>query len=164
MAIDKFNSPNLPIAPNTYDPGYFNQLIRAIGIFFKVIDSKAGMTVDSVTTHALFTQYVDLTLTNGVNDNIKIPLYTFLRIVGPTSSFDVRGFDSSPQNNNNGRHLILFNSTSQNMTIHDEESTIPAANRISTMTGTNINISGKGIVSFIYSVADLRWLVISHQG
>lgn len=164
MAIDQFSSPNLPIAPKTYDQSYFNQLIRSIGSFFKIIDSKAGLTVDSVTTHAFFTQYTNLTLANGANNNIKIPLYTFLRIVGPTSSFDVMGFDSSPQNNNNGRHLILFNSTSQNMTIHNEEIGSAPENRISTMTSTNINISGTGIVYLIYSVADLRWLVISHQG
>ena len=164
MAFDQSSAPQLPFAPRTYDSTYINQLVRAITTYFSMIDSPSGMNMSSVTPNLLKTPYTDLTLVNGSNNDIQIPPFTFLRVTGPTANFDVKGFNSSPQGVNNGRWLVLHNPTSNNMTIHDEELGSLPENRISTMTGANINISGTGIVSFIYSVKDLRWLVISHQG
>lgn len=164
MAFDIGSAPQLPFAPKSYDPVYFNQLVRAINTYFSMLDSPAAVNMNSVTPNLVKTPYAEVTLVNGNNDSIGLPPFTFLRITGPTASFDVRGIDSSPQSVNNGRQLILHNPTANNMIIHNEEVAVTAANRINTMTGTNINISGTGIVYMIYSVKDLRWLVISHQG
>ena len=164
MAFDKYVAPTLPLPPKVYDTVYFTQLLRAIQNYFTVIGSPAAISASIVTPTMLRTPVSDLTLVNGNNDNIALPPHTFFRITGPTAGFDIRGINSSPQNTNDGRQIIIFNPTANNMTIHNEEVTVTAENRINTCTAANINISGTGVVSMIYSVKDLRWIVMSHEG
>jgi hypothetical protein len=150
MAFDKFKAPNFPAPPKQYEFPYFNQVIRSLNTFFAVGDAGTPTNSSVTTTTQLKMPYANVTLTNGIsatNDNIKPIANTFLRIIGPNAAFDVRGINSEPQNQNDGRVLILVNRTGatvgaapQNMTIHNEEAAV-----------------------LMYSVKDLRWLVISHQ-
>jgi hypothetical protein len=104
-----------------------------------------------------------LTLANGSNDNVDIQLKpsSFLRITGPTGAFNVTGFTCGA--NKDGTKFSLFNSTTQNMTI-TIDATSTAANRILTLTGADVALTGISIAHFIYSTDDVRWLLTGTQG
>jgi hypothetical protein len=53
MALKLFTSPSLPLAPSTYDPEYFNQVIRALNVYFRQLDSTTPVVIDSLTLLAL---------------------------------------------------------------------------------------------------------------
>lgn len=168
MALDRFKAPNFPAPPKQYEFPYFNQVIRNLNTFFAVSDDATPANFSKATATQLKLPYADVTLVDGNNDDIQPPANSFLRIIGPTAAFDVRGINSVPQNQNDGRVLILVNRTGatvgaapQNMTIHNEETSVTAKNRIVTTTGGSLNNVHSAIL--MYSVNDLRWLVISHQ-
>ncbi len=100
-----------------------------------------------------------LTLANGANSNITLPTNSWVRITGPTGAFSVSGFAGAFD----GRVLILFNSTTQDFTITND-ATSTAANRILTLTGADVTLTGTSLATFIYSTADLRWILRGTQG
>lgn len=100
-----------------------------------------------------------LTLANGANSNIVLPTNSWVRITGPSGAFSVSGF-AGPFD---GRLLVLFNSTTQDMTITND-ATSTAANRILTLTGADVTLTGVSCATFRYSTADLRWILQSTQG
>ncbi len=105
----------------------------------------------------LSTQYASYSASNGANNDIVIGARTFIRITGPTASFSITGISGGVD----GKIVILFNSTTQQITISNENASSLAADRIWTLNSTgDIVISGKGIVKLIYSAADSRWIVI----
>lgn len=110
-------------------------------------------------TGILSTAVGSLTLSNGVNSDIALPVASFARITGPTGSFSVSGFAGG----SNGRELLLYNSTSQNMTITND-ATSTAANRIYTLTGSDVSLTGTCVARFIYSSTDSRWILTGTQG
>jgi hypothetical protein len=101
---------------------------------------------------------ISASLVNGANNNVS-STKSFWRITGPSAAFSVTGL----ANGQDGRMLILYNSTSQAMTISNESASSTAANRILTMTGANIVTVGTGTVTLIYSSTDQRWIVTSFQ-
>ena len=80
------------------------------------------------------------------------------RVTGPTGAFSISGI--TKPDNPDGRVVILYNTTSQNMTITND-ATSTAANRILTNTGSDVATTGTGIVSLIYSVTDARWILLT---
>ena len=48
MAFQGFRSPTLPAPPEEYEEPYFMALIRSLGAYFDLHDSKAGLQVDSI--------------------------------------------------------------------------------------------------------------------
>ena len=112
-------------------------------------------------SYGIATKYAAATLANGLNSNIATAASTqsFLRVTGPTGAFSVGGF----QNPRDGQHLWVFNSTSQNMTIVNEDASSTAANRILTLTGADVVQSGVSCVHLIYSTVDSRWILVSAQ-
>lgn len=164
MAFDKYVIPTMPIPGREYDQRFFVQLARSLQNLFDILNSNAAFNAAIVTPTMLRTPITPVTVADGNNDALALPPHTFLRIVGPTAAFDIRGINSNPQVSNDGRQIILYNPTAHKMTIHDEEAAVTAENRIRTGTGANVNISGTGSAYMIYSVKDLRWLVIAHSG
>jgi len=158
MAFQSHKSPNLPVPPSEYDNGYFFQLIRSIGSYFSIHDSKAGLSLDSVVTDVIQLPFGAFTASNGANSNIALPNKSFIRITGPTGVFNITGI--AKPDNPDGRVVILYNTTSQNMTITNN-ATSTAANRILTNTGSDVATTGTGIVSLIYSVTDARWILLT---
>ena len=158
MAFQSHKSPNLPVPPSEYDNGYFFQLIRSIGSYFSIHDSKAGLSLDSVVTDVIQLPIGAFTASNGANSNITLPNKSFIRITGPTGAFNITGI--TKPDNPDGRVVILYNTTSQNMTITND-ATSTAANRILTNTGSDVATTGTGIVSLIYSVTDARWILLT---
>ena len=158
MAFQSHKSPNLPAPPNEYDNGYFFDLIRSIGSYFSIHDSKAGLSLDSVVADVIQLPFGAFAASNGANNNIVLPNKSFIRITGPTGAFSISGI--AKPDNPDGRVVILYNTTSQHMTITDD-ATSTAANRILTNTGADVVTTGTGIVSLIYSVTDARWILLT---
>jgi hypothetical protein len=159
MALDKHRAPILPMPPNQYVAPYFNQLIRTITTYFNILDSKAGVTHDEVTTTYLNLPVTTYTAVNGDTDNLVTSKSSVVRITGPTGGFGFTGIAGGV----NGRVVTLINTTSQNMTIYNQNAGSSAENRIITGTGANIATTGSGAVSLIYLVDDSRWFVLSNQ-
>ena len=158
MAFQSHKSPNLPIPPSEYNNGYFFDLIRSIGSYFSIHDSKAGLSLDSVVTDVIQLPIGSFTASNGANNNITLPNKSFIRVTGPTGAFSITGITKPA--NPDGRVVILYNTTSQNMTITND-ATSTAANRILTNTGSDVATTGTGIVSLIYSVTAARWILLT---
>jgi hypothetical protein len=156
MAFQKFSSPTLPTPPLAYEESYFMNLIRSIGAYFDIHDSKAGLNLDSVISDFIQLPIGALTLSNGANSNIALPKKSFARITGPSAVFNITGI----QGGADGKIAILYNTTAYAMTITNN-ATSTAANRILTNTGSDVATTGTGIVSLIYSITDSRWILLS---
>jgi len=102
--------------------------------------------------------YTNYTASNGVNNDIAIGPWTFVRVTGPTAAFSLNGIAGGVD----GKYITLFNSTTQTITIANESATSAAANRIWTLNSLgDIVIPGKTVIKLIYSTADSRWIVMS---
>jgi len=95
-------------------------------------------------------------LANGVNNNINIGTALLIRVTGPTASFSVDGFTGGYA----GRTLYVYNAVAQNMTANNEAGTSAAANRILTLGGGSATV-GVGLMKFIYSAIDSRWILVT---
>jgi hypothetical protein len=100
----------------------------------------------------------NVTCANGVNSNLNVGNYSFIKISGPTAAFSITGITGGVD----GRIVTLYNSTGQNMTITND-ATSTAANRVLTLTGASIATSGTGTVTLQYDSASSRWIVIALQ-
>lgn len=157
MAFDNFTSPNLPAPPKEYSFEYFNQLIRSLGNYFRVHDSRAPMNFGAVTTDMVRLSTFDLNLTSSINNNVPAPIASFLRITTPGQAFTITGLDHG----SDGRVVMLYNATSYNMTIANQNGSSVAKNQIITNTGADITTTGSGVVTMIYCVKSIRWIVMT---
>jgi hypothetical protein len=104
------------------------------------------------------TRYTSYTASNGANNNIVIGASSFVRITGPSAAFSISGIAGGVD----GKLLVLFNSTSQTITISNDNASSTAANRIWTLNSVgDLVFAGKVAVKLIYSAADSRWIVVS---
>ncbi|MEO8516063.1 MAG: hypothetical protein ABI426_04925 [Flavobacterium sp.] len=87
---------------------------------------------------------------NGANVDVVI-----FRLTGSTNNFSIAGISGGT----NGRHIILYNSSSVNMKIDHLASSI-AINKIDTI-GTSTSTSGVGTVELVYDGTIQRWIVIA---
>lgn len=118
-------------------------------------------TEDSTAVSQLAAGVSAKTLSNGANDNVTLGTSGFYhRITGPTLAFSVSGVVAPTGTFNDGRFLILHNTTSQIMTIVNN-ATSTAANRFLTNTGADVVTVGAGSVMFVYSSTDSRWIMIA---
>lgn len=98
-----------------------------------------------------------LTLVNGANSDIVLPTTTRMHITGPTGGFSITGFAGGLD----GMRIWLFNSTTQAMTLTNE-ATSTAANRILTLTGSNVVLrSGTSFATLSYDGTSSRWILES---
>ena len=102
---------------------------------------------------------VQFTAVNWANNNIDVAENRFVRIVGPTAAFSISGI-AAPVN---GKTVILYNSVAFDMTItNDATSTL--ANRILTLTGADVVLTGVSSATFIYNLIDARWILVGSSG
>lgn len=161
MAFDNFVAPTLPMPPKEYSFDYFNQLVRALGTYFRVVDSRSPMNASVSTFDMIRVPTYDLSLTGSTENNLSAPLSSFIRIANsPSSAFTLTGI----ANGSDGRMLTIFNATPATMTIANDDSQSIPSNRILTCTGANIVLTGQSVVNLIYSIKDSRWVVTSTQG
>ncbi|MBS1903401.1 MAG: hypothetical protein JSS75_06850 [Bacteroidetes bacterium] len=95
---------------------------------------------------------------NGNNNDISIGGMSFVRISGPTAAFTITGIAGGVD----GKMVILFNSTSQTMTVsHQDVASTTAADRILCKATNNVSVGQYGVVTLIYSTNESRWVVVS---
>lgn len=106
----------------------------------------------------LITPTVAMTLVNGLNSNIPVTEWRN-RIAGPSGGFSIGGFTPVVD----GFRLTIYNSTSQTMTIVNEDVSSTAANRIKTLTGANVVLraTAPSFATFSYDGTDARWILES---
>ncbi len=97
---------------------------------------------------------------NGLNSNIALTNFSWVRLTGPTAAFSIGGFT----NGQDGRRLTVMNTVWQAMTIVDQDAGSTAANRIITLAGANIVLPARtSAANFVYSSADSRWILVSYN-
>jgi len=86
MGLQLFTSPSLPLAPSTYDPEYFNQVIRALNTYFRQLDSTTPVIIDKLTLLALPTSALGQRVGTVYNDGgvLKIVLAGTVNAVAGT--------------------------------------------------------------------------------
>jgi len=86
MGLQLFSSPSLPLAPSTYDPEYFNQVIRALNTYFRQLDSTTPVVIDKLTLLALPTSPLGQRVGTVYNDGgvLKIVLANTVNAVAGT--------------------------------------------------------------------------------
>ena len=98
------------------------------------------------------------TLANGTNNDVNATDTSVLRITGPTAAFTITGF-SDPQQ---GKWLLVINTTTQAMTIAHENAGSTAANRIILIPAVNLVLAGSvSYALFWYDVTTARWRLIA---
>ena len=99
------------------------------------------------------------TAANGANNNIDISESRFVRITGPTAAFSISGIAGGI----NGREVYLYNAVAFDFTITND-ATSTAANRILTLTGADVVLTGVSVARLIYNATDARWILLGTQG
>ncbi|MEP7235331.1 MAG: hypothetical protein ABI778_08555, partial [Ignavibacteriota bacterium] len=94
---------------------------------------------------------------NGNNNNINIGAFSFVRISGPGAAFTITGIGSPVD----GKMVILYNSTAQNMTISHNDANSNASNKIYTKGGGNVVLGQYGVATLIYNSTDSKWILVS---
>lgn len=116
---------------------------------------------NAVTGSMRYTRANHTSLANGNNAAVDFGTKVYAKIkAGPTAAFAICGIVGG----SDGRELIIWNATGQNMTIsHDSGVEPTAANRIYTPTGADVATTGAGSARLIYDSEDSRWVLISYQ-
>lgn len=123
-----------------------------------------GGTISNITSvgyqsikEARLPENLHTTLANGANSGV-ILTNTFTRIdAGPTGAFSIAGIAGGAD----GRTVILYNATGQNMTLsHQSGTEATAANRIITMTGADVATTGNGSAFLVYDSDASRWILL----
>jgi hypothetical protein len=137
--------------PNIW-AGYFNGRVYAegnVGIGTTTPNTKVDINGDIALRAGSYTA------TNGVtNHNIAIGARSFVRITGPTAAFTITGIAGGQD----GKMVILYNATGQNMTIANLNANSTAANQILTMS-VDVGTIGTGNVTLIYDATAQKWIV-----
>lgn len=167
MAFDKHKAPILPLPPNQYVGPYFNQLVRTITSYFNILDSKAGITVESLTSNYIRIpsgEYdVSATLTHN---NLVLPKTSFIRFVGATNTFSITGINADTATD--GQVLIIYNASAHSLSLTHDDSASSPGNRLLTG-GSNVSIKDGAGGILIYSVNDIPptptgyWILLAHK-
>lgn len=151
---------------NAFSSGARPQITGTSNAYSIIIDSNDGSLLQSVATGRHY-QYdliksvprvypANLTLANGANNNIALTTYTGVqRIVGPTGAFSLSGITAGLA----GAKLVLHNTTAYAFTLTND-ATSTAANRILTLSGSDLVLPGQSTASLLYDATQSRWIVI----
>ena len=99
--------------------------------------------------------FTEIQLVNGNNANVNVKGSLFAQISGPTLAFTITGIAGGAP----GKILLLYNSTTQNMSIAHESVVSAEANRIRTMSGATLTLNGESMALFFR--ARTRWLLFA---
>lgn len=149
---------------NLAGSGTGNPLVVATNGDVKQTTALNGVSVGATTAASgsfttLSVKVATIDLDNGPNNDINIGDATFVRIEGPTNTFNI----TSIAGPTDGRTVTLYNTTNNTMQINNASANGgTATNRILTMNNT-LATSGQGTVTLVYSLEDKRWIVTSFQ-
>ena len=90
---------------------------------------------------------------NGANANTVL-----FKLEGRTKNYTITGIEGGTH----GKHIILFNVSTSNLTFNNEDNNSDAQNRIITL-DNNINTSGQGTAEFVYDGGLQRWILINFR-
>lgn len=99
--------------------------------------------------------FTEIQLVAGNNANISLNGALFAQISGPGLPFTLTGITGGVS----GKPALLYNSTTQNMTIAHESVVSEERNRIRTMSGANLTLNGESMALLFYSRT--RWLLFA---
>ena len=102
----------------------------------------------------------DTAITGAGNHTLNPSNAVFVKLSALSAAGNLSGISGGED----GRFLILYNpttNTSNDLTIKHDDSNATAANRIYTMTGTDVVVDARGSAMFIYDAEADRWVVIS---
>lgn len=147
----------LPKSSDVYDASNEQQTRRALESAIDDIDGKLSSLLTSSGTLAANIQ--NLTVANGVNNDVALGYGTYTRISGPSASFTLTGLTGGEA----GRVLLLRNTTTYDMTLSNDSGLSTAKNRILTQTGGNITLTGTGGCSALlfYDGTSERWILVT---
>ena len=80
------------------------------------------------------------------------------RLIGRTNNYKITGIVGGTD----GRHIVLYNVESVNLTLDDESGLSLASNRMITL-ANNVATSGKGTAELIYDGTQQRWILIGFR-
>lgn len=80
------------------------------------------------------------------------------RLTGRTSNYKITGIDGGID----GRHIVLFNVSTSNMSVNDESPNSLPQNRIITL-ASNVATSGQGTGELVYDGSLNRWILIGFR-
>jgi hypothetical protein len=92
MGLQLFTSPSLPLAPSSYDPEYFNQVIRALNVYFRQLDSTTPIVIDSLTLLALPTSPLGQRVGTVYNDAGVLKIVLAGTVNGVAGTVNLVGF------------------------------------------------------------------------
>lgn len=102
-----------------------------------------------------------ITLTNGLNSNVATSNQPTIRLTGPSAAFSVGGFSQTSGSPSAGQTLFVVNTTTQPMTLVQEDVSSTAANRITTQSGANVTLfpGRQSSATFVYDGTTSRWVL-----
>jgi hypothetical protein len=98
MALKLFSTPSLPLAPNTYDPEYFNQVIRSLNVYFSQQNSTTPIVIDSLTLLALPTSALGQRVGTVYNDGGVLKIVLANTISGVVGTVNLVGIAPTVNN------------------------------------------------------------------
>ena len=142
------SSPTPPTAIN---------FVSGAAVAYNAATSAYDVTVTAASTAG---QY-NTTLGNGLNSNVPTNGQPTLRLGGPTGAFSVGGFllpgGATPAA---GQQLAIVNTTTQPMTVVNEDASSAAVARITTQAGGPVVLQPKaGSITLVYDGTTSRWLL-----
>jgi hypothetical protein len=100
----------------------------------------------------------DITLVNGLNSNVAVPLTgTMFRLVGPSAAFQIGGLT----NGFDGRMIYLYTTITQAWTINNADGGSSAANQISGTKGA-LTATNEASAILMYSATLSKWVLFNH--
>ncbi len=84
---------------------------------------------------------------------------TLFRLTDRTAGYEITGIAGGT----NGRDIVLFNVSTSNLKIYDEDIRSIATNRIITLKGGFVGTSGQGTAELVYDGALNRWILIAFR-
>lgn len=103
-----------------------------------------------------------LTLVNSTgNTNVAANGARLYKVAGPDAAFTISGIAAGT----NGQIVTIYSLIAQNMTFANEDETYEsnAANRITTLTGSDVSTTAAGAGTLLYDSTTTRWILLSTQ-
>lgn len=162
---------SIQIQPHGIDSGasapspsssYYTQAQTDANFLAKSGGTMSGVLALSNASKLKFQHLNDTAITGAGNHTLNPNNAAFIKIGSLSADANLVGISGGED----GRFLIIYNSsTSNNLIIrHDSSNETSAANRIYTMTGTDVTISARGSFNCIYDAEDDRWIILSLRG
>lgn len=121
------------------------------------VTSLWGAVNDDVLSTVVQLPVTEMVLANSGNDDIDVANHNLFNVTGPTTGFSVSGF--AKPIDGGAQTIILWNLTSQTMSLLNNDSGSAVGNRIITGTGGTRQVVGNGAVQFSYNGTANGWVI-----